>query len=198
MDSVTTTLQITFAVWCLSMICFRIGMANHELNCIFRTVPCPLAICQKEIAFRNIDIHIRDKHNNAANTLTKPQITPFLKKSILDNRHDNWVLFTFQENEVHFYPIFVKRNDHWYFWVIIKDNPEAASAWVFTAKTKSEDNKFEVRARGLVHPVDMTVNEIIETGQYLLMNRKCVEKLTYQNGNSRSNRIGITFTMNKK
>ena len=80
----------------------------------------------------------------------------------------------------------------------IKDNPEAASAWVFTAKAKSDENKFEAHVSGLVHPVDMTVDEIIETGQYLLMNRKCVEKLTYEKGNSRSKRIGIAFTVKKE
>ena len=170
----------------------------HEQKCIFRKVPCPVTSCQNKVVFKNIDLHIMLRHKTI--TRTQPNVKPSMNEESLNelDRNQNWLLFTYLDNGVQFYPVLVKRNGLFYFWVSIKDNPEAASAWVFTAKTKSGDNKFEVRARGLVHPVDMTVDEIIETGQYLLMNRKCVEKLTYQKGNSRSKRIGIAFTVKKE
>ena len=74
-------------------------------------------------------------------------------------------------------PIFVKRNDHWYFWVIIKDDPEAARTWVFSAKAENDEERMSMEFSGFVHPIDLKVEEVIKTGQYLLLNRNSVEKL---------------------
>ena len=86
------------------------GMAIHELKCIFRTVPWPNTKCQKEILFKNIDMHIRDKHKVII--LTVPKIRTSLRKASLDKHRWNWKLFSYQEKEEQFYGIFVKRNDH--------------------------------------------------------------------------------------
>jgi hypothetical protein len=132
----------------------------HELKCIFRTVPCPVTKCQKEILFKNIEMHLRDKHTNVIPT-NQPKIEPFLSKASLEAHRNNWILFTYCENGVQFYPIFVKRNDHWYFWVSIKDDPVAASSWMFTAKAENQGNRMSMEYAGLVHPIDLKVEEIV-------------------------------------
>jgi len=169
----------------------------HERKCIFRTVICPLVSCQNKVLFKNIDLHIQLRHGHTTVTRTQPNIELTMNEGMLDDPDRNWLLYTYLENRVQFYPVFVKRNGLCYFWISIKDNAEAASKWVFTAKAKSDENKFEMQVTGLVHPVDMTVDEIIETGQYLLMNRKSVEKLMFVKENSGSRRIGITFIVKK-
>jgi len=153
-------------------------IAAHELKCIFRTVPCPAASCQKEILLKNIDVHI-DNHIREKNAviLTEPHIAPFLKKSVLNTQHHNWVLFTYHKSGVQFYPIFVKRKHHWYFWVSVKDEAQAARSWVFSAKAQKDDERMSVEFSGFVHPIDLKVDEVIKTGQYLLLNRGSVEKL---------------------
>jgi len=151
-------------------------IADHEMRCIFRTVPCPVTKCQKEILFKNIALHLRDKHTNVIPT-NQPKIEPLLSKASLEAHRNNWILFTYYENQVQYYPIFVKRNDHWYFWVSIKDGHVAASTWMFTAKAENEDNRMSMEYSGLVHPIDLKVEEVIKTGQYLLLNRRSVEKL---------------------
>jgi len=167
----------------------------HERKCIFRKVTCPVTACQNKVVFKNIDLHIELRHKTV--TRTEPNIEPTMSEEILDELARDWLLFTYLENGVQFYPVFVKRNGLCYFWVSIKDDSEAASKWVFTGKTKSVENKFEVQVTGLVHPVDMTVDEIIETGQYLLMDRKCVEKLIFVKEEWLATRIGISFTVKK-
>jgi len=169
----------------------------HERKCICRKVTCPVTSCQNKVVFGNIDLHIQLRHAHKTVTRTQPNIKLSMDKEILGKVDKNWLLFTYIENGVEFYPVFVKRNGLCYFWVSIKDDSEAASKWVFTGKTKSVENKFEVQVTGLVHPVDMTVDEIIETGQYLLMDRKCVENLSFVKETSRYRMIGISFTVKK-
>jgi len=140
-------------------------------------VPCPVTACQERILFKNIDLHIREDHKESI-PLNKPEIGPYLREASLNARKNNWVLFTYQESGVQFYFVFVKRNKHWYSWVSIKGGPEVASAWVFAAKAKNDENKMAVEfSGGFVHPIDSSVEEVIDSGQYLLLNRSSVEKL---------------------
>lgn len=176
-------------------------MAAHELNCIFRTVPCPVASCQKDFLFRNIDSHIRDNHKESI-TLTKPEMEPCIREANLKKRDNNWVLFPYQESGLQFYLVFVKRDHLWYSWVTIKGGPEVASEWVFTVKAKNDEKKMAVEfSGGFVHPIDYRVEEIIESGQYLLLNRSSVEKLqaVSQNAikNGFSSFIAIVFEITK-
>jgi len=152
-------------------------IAADELRCIFRTVPCPVASCQKDFLFKNIDLHISEKHKEAV-TVNRPEIVLYLKEERFNNCDDNWVLFTHQESGLQFYLVFVKRDYLWYTWVTIKGAPAVASEWVFTAKAKNDEKKMAVEfSGGFVHSIDMRVEEIIESGQYLLLNRRIVEKL---------------------
>jgi len=176
-------------------------IAAHELNCIFRIVPCPVATCQKDFLFKNIDLHIREKHKDTI-TLTSPSFDYYLKDACLNSIDENWVLFTFLENKVQFYCVFVKRSSLWYSWVSIKGGPAAAPAWVFTAKAKNDEKKMAVEfSGGFVHPIDSSINEIIESGQYLLLNRSTVEKLQAASPNALqqgyTSSINITYTIEK-
>jgi len=173
-------------------------MADHELECIFRTVPCPDATCQKDFLFKDIDSHIRDDHKDASN-LTRPVVEPYLREANLDTRDNNWVLFPYQESGAQFYLVFVKRDHLWYCWVSIKDGPKAASAWVFTAKAKNDEKKMAVEfSGGFVHPVDSRVEEIIESGQYLILNRRSVEQLQVASQNAIKNGFSSFITIEFK
>jgi len=178
-------------------------IAAHELNCGFRMVPCPVASCQKNFLFKNIDMHIREEHKESV-ILNRPELVAYLKEVSLNGRDDNWVLFSYQKTHVQFYFVFVKRNDHWYSWVSINGGPEDASAWVFTVKAKNNEKKMAVEfSGGYVHPIDSSVEEVIKTGQYLLLNRSNVEQLLTetkdaarkQEGNT--SLISIMFTINQ-
>ena len=71
----------------------------------------------------------------------------------------------------------MKRNGVWYFWLKIKESPVEAAKWKFQVKLKSVKNQMSVEFSGLVHPVDKTVEEILKTGQYLLLDRQLVKKM---------------------
>jgi len=153
-------------------------LAAHEVQCRFRTVPCPDIGCGLEISFQNIDLHIKDNHKNARTYVCKlSKIEPFLSEKILNAVDQNWVLFMWRQNDIQFYPVFVKREGLWYFWMKIKEDPIAAANWEVIAKVENPANQISVEFKGLVHPVDRGVDEILESGHYLLLNRKSVNML---------------------
>ena len=92
---------------------------DHEAECVFRLVPCPKLSCKKMILFKNIVSHIKRNHKNRIQHLHESAIRPHLKDKILKAKNWKWVLFTYKEKEVQFYPQFVKRNDLWFFWIMV-------------------------------------------------------------------------------
>ena len=83
----------------------------------------------------------------------------------------------------------------------VKGDPEVASTMVFTAKAKNDENKVSVEFSGNVHPIDMRVEEIIDTGEYMILNRRGVEKLQVANEeavrNGFNTAINIAFRITK-
>jgi len=150
-------------------------LAAHEVKCSFRTVPCPAVECGLNISFQNIDSHIQDNHKYKI-TCKLPKIEPFLKEESLNAVDMDWVFFTWSQNELQFYPQFVKREGLWYFWMKIKEDPIAAANWEVSAKVENVENQISLEFKGLVHPVDRSVEEILESGHYLQLNRKSVIK----------------------
>jgi len=145
----------------------------HEVSCIFRAVPCPQTACQQKVLFKNIDSHVEKNHKEKE---VRSVYRPYLEEKILDALNWNWGLDVFLQNGVKFYPQFVKRFGFWYFWIRIKESSTEAAKWKFLVKL-SVENQFSVEFAGSVHPVDLTVDEILETGQYLLLDRQMVDKL---------------------
>merc|ERR1712096_471132 len=102
---------------------------------------------------QNIDSHIQDNHKYNI-TCKLPKIEPFLKEESLNAVDMDWVFFTWSQNELQFYPQFVKREGLWYFWMKIKEDPIAAANWEVSAKVENVENQISLEFKGLVHPVD--------------------------------------------
>ena len=147
----------------------------HEVCCEFRTVPCPRTNCQENVLFKDLDLHIQQNHK--IKEKKSSIISPYLKKKSLCAWNGDWTLYYHQRIGLQFYPQFVKRNGVWYFWLKIKESPIEAAKWKFQVKLKSVKNQMSVEFSGLVHPVDKTVEEILKTGQYLLLDRQLVKKM---------------------
>jgi len=150
-------------------------LAVHEIQCSFRIVPCPRTSCQIEITFKDIELHIVENHEHT-NTYNDPILETLINEEGLNSDNKNWGLIVLNENGVQFYPQFVKRNGLWYFWVKIKGDPVVAANWQFVAKIENVEKGIFMDVKGPVQPVDFSVEKILETGEYLLLNRQCVEK----------------------
>ena len=67
------------------------ALKKHEIECIYRQVPCPATICQKRILFNSIDSHISESHKNI-NKKQSPGRNPRFKDEDLDIENHNWIL----------------------------------------------------------------------------------------------------------
>ena len=151
---------------------------QHEVGCIFRTVPCPRTDCQKRVLFKDIDFHIEEKHQ--LKVKKNSRITQYLEENSFHLMDGDWPrngIYYHEQDGEQFYPQIVKRNGIWYFWVKIKGSPLVAAKWKFQVKLESVINQISVEFSGLVHSVDKSVIEILETGQYLPVNRQWVQQL---------------------
>eukprot|EP00092_Neocalanus_flemingeri_P038390 GFUD01041796.1.p1 GENE.GFUD01041796.1~~GFUD01041796.1.p1 ORF type:complete len:258 (+),score=54.16 GFUD01041796.1:73-846(+) len=149
------------------------NLLKHEVECEFRTVPCPHTTCEKEIVFKQVEDHIKRVHQDVCRVLQRP------KKRIMNSLLHNcdWKLYVWEQCKVQFYPQIVKRNGDWYFWVKIKEGPIVASQWKFSVKMENKDTGYRMEFSGSVHPVDLKVDQQMETGDCLRMSSKNVEKL---------------------
>jgi len=159
-------------------------MLKHEVGCEFRTVPCPSTNCQMKVLFKDIDFHIQQNHKSKNKEIKKksPRMSLYLKKREKTKGGFrawklDWTLYYRTQDGLQFYPQFVKRKGIWYFWVKLKESSLEAEKWKFHVQLMSVRNKMSVEFSGLVHPVDATVEEILKTGQYLLLNRQWVEQM---------------------
>ena len=64
-------------------------IAAHELKCIFRAVPCPDTTCQKQVMFKNIDLHLNENHKDTTIARSQPSVEAFLSEVILNSGEQN-------------------------------------------------------------------------------------------------------------
>ena len=150
-------------------------LKDYEVKCVCSLVPCPQTLCPLMISFNSLDKHL--KEHTSSLTCSQPVAVADLNEEIIDYKNNYWVLFSHEQNGVQFYPQFVKRNDLLYFWVKAKGDLVEAACWQFHDKSSNGESNLAVKVTGLVDPINMTVEESCETGQYLLMTRQAVEKL---------------------
>ena len=157
----------------------RLNIHGHEAKCKFRLVPCPKTSCQKKIKFSEILLHMQKAHEDRYKIIHDTDDPKLRSFSIFKERKDctDWSLNMMLKNDDIFYPQFVERDGLFYFWVQIKGAPEIASKWRFSAKTENKDSGIRMEFSGTVHPVDVTVEEVIETEECLSIKRKNMEKL---------------------
>jgi hypothetical protein len=154
------------------------NLVKHEAECEFRIVPCSATKCEMIISFRQIGEHVKT-HTDLKTCKNRSVKLQIRKKENSDSDSADFPLLSWEHRHsgIQFYPQIVKRDGVWYFWVKIKGGLCAASQWKFTAKTENKDTGHRMEFSGPVSPVDLSVAEVIETSDCLMMNQKCMEKL---------------------
>ena len=166
----------------------RVDMIKHENICQFREVPCPNSSCEQMIIFRSIDSHITESHPSISK-LTSPELRPLLKQNYKEREWNDWILYEWK-NELGnvFYPQIVKISGLWYFWIKVKADSTAAKQYEVTFEANNQDSGFKMMSVGHVHPIDMSVDEVMKTGDYLIMNQYNIDLLKYDCSQESQNR----------
>ena len=88
----------------------------------------------------------------------------------------------------------------WYFWVKIKADPEAAADYEFCAKIENTETGLKIDCNSVsVSPVDSSVDEIIKSGNCLVMNNGNIEKMRveYEGHKQYSGKVKISLNVVK-
>eukprot|EP00092_Neocalanus_flemingeri_P034617 GFUD01037655.1.p1 GENE.GFUD01037655.1~~GFUD01037655.1.p1 ORF type:complete len:259 (+),score=52.87 GFUD01037655.1:70-846(+) len=158
----------------------KANILEHEAKCDFREVPCPATICEKKTVLRLLASHLKSEHNYRISGREIEFLVRF--NTLTKGNSVDWPLQLWEYNRVQFFPQLVKRNGVWYAWVKVKGGPNDAEQWSYSAKTENKDNGIKMEFSGSVHPVDLRVEQVIQTGDCLQMNSKNIQKLKNNNG----------------
>ena len=106
-------------------------------------------------------------------------------KTSFNSETENWPLFAWTHTSgTVFYPQLLKRDHIWYYWIKAKTDPISAAKFEVTAEIQNPRSGFKMMLIGPVHPIDMTVKEVLKTGHYLHMNNQNIEKLKTTGGDA--------------
>ena len=148
----------------------------HEISCVFRKVPCPDMSCDKKVQYKWLDLHFKEKHKDST-ILSRPILNSLLNEHVMTRSNLNRACIIYQEAGFVFYPTLVIKDGLWYFWIKMKTDQVAAASWAYHAKCENVELELLVEFTGGVHPVDLGLKEIIESGQYMILNKQKVMKL---------------------
>jgi len=140
-------------------------LEEHLLECSFREVPCPVTYCQARIPLSELANHFaaanhRDiipSHNGAWSLF-----------ALRDTRHQDFEVERVEDlgedKDFVFYKHLVVREGVCYAWVQVMASASQA------ARFTCDISVWEISAdRQQVHPVDRSVEEVLESGQYLAL-----------------------------
>ena len=71
----------------------------------------------------------------------------------------------------------MKQDGLWYFWIKMNTDHLAAASWSYHAKCENMELGILLEFTGGVQPVDLGLEEIIETGRYMVFTKQNVMKL---------------------
>jgi len=149
------------------------GVEEHKQECLYREVPCPNPDCQVKIRMSELNSHfaasahvVRQMKNNDSFINFKVR-----KESRTEDNLD-WSLGTRETKYGTFYLQRVKREGTYYAWAVVVGGAKEAAKWSCDLSVGG------VAFRGLqVHPIDNTVEDILESGQFFAIARQQARQL---------------------
>ncbi len=142
---------------------------EHENECQFRPVPCPDLKCWEKVAFCKLLDHIREKHPYALwigeipeNYVSREYWNIKTSTNFSETRN-TWVLTIMKSDDQHFISVFTRVHAKWYSWVYIVSHMMDARMYEYTVRIVNPERMSANSYQGLVHPVDETSNDIINS-----------------------------------
>jgi len=134
------------------------ALEEHLPECLYRKVPCPDTYCQKRIRLNKLDRHLVTSHNHR-----DPQVLDHRFWKLMETM--DWKLKMPQEKKgVYFYEQMVVREGTWYAWVQVEGGAREAARWTCGVSVKGISATDQQ-----VHPIDRTVEEVLNSGQFLAL-----------------------------
>jgi len=140
------------------------ALEEHLLGCLNREVPCPLTNCQTRVRLSELARHLDTSPDHGVEQGLQGVAIP------IEDCNADWVPTLKQIDGKTFYLQMVVRDGTWFTWVMVAGGARDAAKWSCEV-TAGEGDMAATQvwsAKNLqVHPIDRTVEQILESGQYL-------------------------------
>ena len=143
---------------------------EHMRECLYREVPCPQTTCQARVRLHDMENHLGTTPNHGITTSATNRGRCVIFSGSLNV--DWGVLAPQQKNGLIFCRQVVVREGTWFAWVAVVGGAREAARW--TCDVSAGD----IAAKNQqVHPIDRTVEEVLESGEYLSFTRQQARKV---------------------
>ena len=141
-----------------------VRMVEHMAQCRHRMVPCPSSACKSKILFNNVSDHII-MHNSVSMDIDQAFELHMSRKKV--RNHEDWSPMVYEMQGQRFYLQCLFRNNIFMAMVIVEGGRQEAARWRSTITVSSP--KKVVICESEVFPIDMTTEDIISSGDCLVM-----------------------------
>merc|ERR1719186_2106735 len=180
----------------------REELMKHEKKCEFRKVPCPFIDCSKWVIVRYLG---NCSASHSPNTIKDEFISSFrtfgVIEEIVGSPDLSWVpRICIDPAGGQFLIQLSKRSGLWDCWVTAKTDPEAAAKLRCSIKIEKAATGMKIEFSGVVvHPIDASVEEILASGDFVVMHQENIEKLKVKCDVSPfSHQVKISFNVVQK
>ena len=129
-------------------------------------VPCPFPMCPSKVLFNNVSEHI--KVHNAESRNIKEYIELALSEDKELKLYSNWDPFVFEVQGQRFYLQCLFRNNIFMALVIVEGGRQEAAKWRASVSVLSP--KKALICNSEVFPIDMSTEDMINSGDCLVLN----------------------------
>jgi len=152
------------------------GMEEHKQECLHREVPCLKTNCQVKIRLSELNSHFAASGHTVWPVenidINRYRINFNVRKESRINDNLDWSLGIKETKDGTFYVQLVKRGGTYYAWVVVVGGVKEAAKWSCDLSVGG------LAYRGLqVHPIDNTVEDILESGQFFAIARQQARQL---------------------
>ena len=174
-----TAADVSCGNWSCGEMIQGVKMAEHMAECRHRTVPCPYSGCSRKKLLNSVGKHV--KVHNAYSCGRDINMKVNLGMSIYKNQVDgNWFPIVCEVQGQRFFVQCLHRNKVLMAWVKVEGGREEAVQWRATISVlSSKKNDF---CEFDVFPIDVTSEDIINSGDCFVKNKKELEKFYTTDG----------------
>ena len=146
-------------------------LEEHEPDCLHREVPCPYTGCQVRIRLSELENHFVTWRSDGGHIIvpTDSCSSDFIISKWHNNQ--NWSFSAMMKSGIFFYNQLMVRDGYWFAWTKVKGGAKEAAKWSCDVSVGDIVSKNQQ-----VHPMDRTVEEVLETGDYLVLNMQQARK----------------------
>ncbi|XP_059089574.1 E3 ubiquitin-protein ligase SIAH1B-like [Tigriopus californicus] len=173
----------------------RVLIEEHEEECPYRLVPCPDGTCTYLIKEKELEHHLKEKHQNVRWITTEGKYNFLFTLTTNHNlSKESWEALALQCLDQTFFFQMQRHGDLFYMWNIVHGNRELAKKYNCSVQITSNHN--ELKTLEDVFPVDIPREEIWDDPNCFQINARLMRNLAIESDGHKTIDMKIVYAEN--